>query len=199
MSWFVGSFSHYRGSFGTQANRQSQVTLTPDRPPPPLPPGAGRPESGRSMLVPMYFQRPSHAGDEIDLPFMRPASTASGNSGSRSSIFREHLEDLEEHYFRRPPSSLNSPGRSPRTPNSESPTLGRPGAASTQSLADDTRRRRHLLSWSSEDAALAEEQEMQGQGRAPPHGTTLASPGLNAPMDPKFVPRPLSSRRGTQM
>lgn len=111
-----------------------------------------RAEGGPSM-IPAAVLRP---------PQMLDSTPVGDKSGSKSSIFAEHMSEMEDTVStwnlhtgmkviltlvksRRRPSR---PVMTPQSPTTmDSPVLGRAAGASTTSLVDDTRRQQHALYW----------------------------------------------------
>lgn len=100
-----------------------------------------------------------------------PISRASG--GSRSPRFREHLPEMEDtspsqHYPSAPPPALTRI----TIPSTDSPTLSRLAQFPQQpSLADDFRRKQHLMSWNNYDSSHAH--SFVGEGEAQMEATML--------------------------
>lgn len=153
------------------------------------------------MILPStVYKRPSNpSADAVAMldgtPIKRPLSQS---SDSRSSRFREHMVEMEDTSFRPPPD--NAGKRDPRTPDTDSPTLGRDSGLSGPSLNDDVRRRQHLMSWStyeSNDVGQADGQ--MGSTMTPKSPPAARSPHQvspdmsNAPRDSKFVVSPMGS------
>lgn len=128
-------------------------------------------------------------------PIKRPVSRS---SGSRSPRFHEHIAELEDTGSPPTPTSYNRL----TSAISDSPTLGRQASAAwNPSLADDVRRRQHLMAWNNYDANVTSEGtdvELDSTmvPKAPPAPRSLeeVSPDLsNEPRDSKFVVSPLES------
>lgn len=174
--------------------------MTPDRPPPSLPPGM-RAEAGGMALPPAVYKRPSNpSGEAVAMldgtPIQRPVS----QSSRTSSKFREHIAEMEDTSFHRPTPTVTSATRCPKTPETDSPTLGRNSGLSTTSLADQVRRRQHLMSWNSHESDPdGAEQEMAATmtPKSPPAammGPEGVSPDRSQmPMDRPFVVSPMNS------
>ncbi|KAK6395103.1 hypothetical protein LTR65_001292 [Meristemomyces frigidus] len=194
---------YYRGFSSTQADRQANEDrrktsetgrLTPDRPPPSLPPGV-RAESAGAILPATVYKRPSNpSADAVAMldstPVKRPVSQT---SGSRSPRFREHIAAMEDTSFQ-PRLDNAAEQRSPRTPDTDSPTLGRDSVLAGPSLSDDVRRKQHLMSWTSYDSGQAgssgspEEQMGATMKGRPAARSPDVSPDLsNTPRDSRFV------------
>ncbi|TKA71677.1 hypothetical protein B0A55_07689 [Friedmanniomyces simplex] len=207
--------SFYRGFSSAQADRQAEDdrekwreenALVPDRPPPSLPPGA-RAEKNGMFLPATVYKRPSNPSADtvamLDSTPIKPPQSQS--SGSRSPRFHEHVAEMEDTSSRAPPSPAKD-SRGPRTPDTDSPTLGRDSNISARgkgpSLADEVRRRQHLMSWNTYDPGQAdrrggnEEPSATMVPRTPPTARSpeQVSPDLgNTPRDSSFVLSPFGS------
>ncbi|KAK5677541.1 hypothetical protein LTS10_010113 [Elasticomyces elasticus] len=207
----------YRGFSSAQADRQAEDdyekvkeanTLVPDRPPPSLP-LTTRSEKGEFLLpATVYEQRGNPSADAVAMldgtPIKRPKSQS---STSRSPRFHEHLAEMEDTSNRTPPQPMNGSG-SPQSPDTDSPTLGRDSDVSARSngpsLAEEVRRRQHLMSWNTYDPRQAgqqgryedEETSATMVPRTPPSARSpdQVSPDLsNTPRDASFVVSPFGS------
>ncbi len=205
----------YRGFSSAQADRQAEDedekmreanALVPDRLPPSLPPGLRAEKSGGMMPAGVY-RRPGNHFEEIvamldGTPINRPQAQT---PGSRSPRFHEHIAEMEDTSNRTPPSPAKAL-RSPRTPDTDSPTLGRNSENSNRgngpSLAGGVRRRQHLMSWNTYDPRQAEQvggEEVSSATmgpRTPPavRSADQVSPDLsNMPRDSSFVVSPFGS------
>lgn len=170
------------------------------------PPGLKREGSGY-ILRPGVYRQPgaNQSADPVAMldgtPIQRPVSQGS-RSGSPSR-FREHIAEMD--------GTSRSPPRSPPSVNTpvsataiDSPTLGRESgvsAVTTASLADEVRRRQHLMSWNNYDPGAAvgragAEEEMRGTvgPKGPPAHIDEVSPDLSgSPSDGKYVVSPFGS------
>ncbi len=180
--------------------------LVPDRLPPSLPPGLRAEKSGGMMPAGVY-RRPGNHFEEIvamldGTPINRPQAPT---PGSRSPRFHENIAEMEDTSNRTPPSPTKAL-RSPRTPDTDSPTLGRNSENSNRgngpSLAEEVRRRQHLMSWNTYDPRQAEQaggEEVSSATmvpRTPPavRSPDQVSPDLsNMPRDSSFVVSPFGS------
>ncbi|KAK5712423.1 hypothetical protein LTR15_012003 [Elasticomyces elasticus] len=207
----------YRGFSSAQADRQAEDdyekvkeenTLVPDRPPPSLPP-ATRSEKGEFLLpATVYQQRGNPSADAVAMldgtPIKRPKSQF---STSRSPRFHEHLAEMEDTSNRTPPRPMNGSG-SPQSPDTDSPTLGRDSNVSARSngpsLAEEVKRRQHLMSWNTYDPRQAgqqgghedEDPSATMVPRTPPSARSpdQVSPDMsNTPRDASFVVSPFGS------
>ncbi|KAK0363557.1 hypothetical protein LTR91_020345 [Friedmanniomyces endolithicus] len=205
----------YRGFSSAQADRQAEDedekmreanALVPDRLPPSLPPGLRAEKSGGMMPAGVY-RRPGNHFEEIvamldGTPINRPQAPT---PGSRSPRFHENIAEMEDTSNRTPPSPTKAL-RSPRTPDTDSPTLGRNSENSNRgngpSLAEEVRRRQHLMSWNTYDPRQAEQaggEEVSSATmvpRTPPavRSPDQVSPDLsNMPRDSSFVVSPFGS------
>ena len=201
---FVG---FYRGISSSQADRQfhkesnavdESRQWTPDQPLSSLLPGYHANVGGVVLPGSVYKQRSNPSADRVAMldgtPIKRPLSQS---SGKRSPRFTEHISEMEDTSR---PSTSNGPleQRSPRTPVTDSPTLGR---VSGVSLADETRRKQYLLSFNSyQDSHIGQSVEEQGSMTAtmksPPsvRSPDQVSPDLSGmPRDSTFVVSPLGS------
>ena len=163
-----------RGFNSSQANRYLQGEkarmidagrLEPDRPPPSLPPGM-RAEGCGVMLPATMYTRPSNpSGDVVAMldgtPIQRPplSQTSSG-----TSKFHEHIAEMED-TSSRPGTSSTAEQRRPRTPNTDSPTLGRGSGLSgpSMAMADEVRRKQHMMSWSTYETSVLEQNANRGE------------------------------------
>ncbi|KAI7485497.1 hypothetical protein KC351_g3896 [Hortaea werneckii] len=209
----------YRGFSSAHADKQMELEniksadgseqMTSGESPHPVPPGV-RAEGGAVTLAPTVYQRPSNpSADAVPMldgtPIQRPLSQSSRGS----SRFREHIAEMEDTSFRPVPGQA-PPARSPKTPDTDSPTLGRDsGLSGPSSLSEQVRRKQHLMSWNSYETKLdAGDQSMgatmtpktppaaQGNGQA-----GQVSPDTSStPLERDFVVSPLNSldlgRRG---
>ncbi|KAK4507728.1 hypothetical protein PRZ48_001463 [Zasmidium cellare] len=154
------------------------------------PPGL-RAEGGRGTRIPAGVLRPPQMLD----------SKAVG--GSRESVFLEHVSEMEDTSQGRPVTQITSPYS---TKAGESPTLGHP-SGSTTSLADETRRRQHLLYWNNYDQGQLSDQDARGQMSAtmmpktPPTARTapqISPDNSGVGRDSSFVVSPLKVRKSDQ-
>lgn len=147
-----------------------------DRLPLSLPPAA-RLKSGVESSI--YLQPGNPSADEVTMldstPIARPISSA---SGPRSPRFREHIAEMEDTSIRTPPSRMGrNSQKSPSTPNTDSPTLGRVsgGTASRFAvpLAAAVTKRQYLLSWSTYDPQdIEHEMEATLEVKTPPSASS---------------------------
>ena len=158
-----------------------------------------------------YKQRPDPPIEAVAMldstPIKRPLSQA---SGSRSPRFYEHIAEMEDTSSQRPP--LPTAAKQPSSPSdTDSPTLGRDSSdgnsthqsGQTHVLADDVRRRQHLMSWNNYDASHAVNRQSIGEPMATvaapkeppgPRQSHQVSPDTsNAPLDSTFIVSPLGS------
>ncbi|KAK5131750.1 hypothetical protein LTR08_000581 [Meristemomyces frigidus] len=162
-----------------------------------------RAEGGGVMLpASVYKLRSKPSADKVAMldstPIKRPLSQS---SGSRSPRFTEHLSEMED--TSRPSTSNGPPEQqtSPLTPNKDSPTLGRGSGVSGISLADETRRKQHLLSFNNyEGSHVGPSGGDQGSTgatmKSPPAARSpdQVSPDLsNTPRESGFVVSPFGS------
>jgi hypothetical protein len=172
--------------------------------------GPGLDKGSTGVLLPAtIYKRPGNpSADAVAMldgtPVPRPASQT---SGSRSPRFREHIADMEDTSLARTPPQRSETIRSTRSPETDSPTLGRDSNLSLRGaatpLADQIRRRQHLMSWNAYDPRAATEGSTDGdQAMAtigPKTPPTARSPDKvspdtsNSPRDPAFVVSPFGS------
>ncbi|KAI7486415.1 hypothetical protein KC351_g3367 [Hortaea werneckii] len=150
----------YRGFSSAHANRQMELENikpaggsqqnTSGGSPHPVPPGV-RAEGFAVTLPPTVYQRPSNpSADAVPMLDGRPLSQSSRGS----SRFREHIAEMEDTSLRPVPGQA-PPARSPKTPDTDSPTLGRDsGLSGPLSLSEQVRRKQHLMSWNSYETKL---------------------------------------------
>ncbi|KAI6814870.1 hypothetical protein KC367_g6051 [Hortaea werneckii] len=150
----------YRGFSSAHANRQMELENikpaggsqqnTSGESPHPVPPGV-RAEGFAVTLPPTVYQRPSNpSADAVPMLDGRPLSQSSRGS----SRFREHIAEMEDTSLRPVPGQA-PPARSPKTPDTDSPTLGRDsGLSGPLSLSEQVRRKQHLMSWNSYETKL---------------------------------------------
>jgi len=158
------------------------------------------------LLQATVYKRPNNpSADSVMLdgtPKQRPLSSSSSN---RSPRFPEHLAEMEDTSQRTPPRQARGPG-SPRTPDTDSPTMGRDPRVSIRgqgpSLADEVRRKQHLISWNTYDPQQAaqptrdEDTAATVIPRTPPSARSpdQVSPDLsNTPRGSNFVVSPFGS------
>ena len=116
----------------------------------------------------------SRSADKIAMLDSTPVSRSS--CGARSPRFPEHLPEMEDTSFRHsqpqaPSYPYTYPAAPPSaitritTPTTDSPTLGRQGYPQPQqsSLADDLRRKQHLMAWNNYDASHASGNAGEGE------------------------------------
>lgn len=201
----------YRGFSGAHASKRMEedqaadkaaeaARFSPDRPPPSLPPGS-RAEGGEVVLpAAVYRQHPNGSGEAVAMldgtPITRPLSQTSGSS----SKFREHIAEMEDtSAYRQPPQPVVPAARSPKTPDNDSPTLGRDSGVSPPSLADQVRRKQHLMSWNSYDSESFSAEQPMGATMAPKSPPGVRSPEQvspdrsNTPIDRSFIVSPMNS------
>ncbi|KAF2159134.1 hypothetical protein M409DRAFT_61086 [Zasmidium cellare ATCC 36951] len=203
-----GGFDHHHSSYPSNGDYALQPMVTGDKRADHFseleghsstPPGL-RAEGGRGKRIPAGTLRP---------PQMLDSRAAGGVGGagaaSRSSVFLEHMSEMEDTSQGRPTTtSVTSPYSFKA---GESPTLGHP-AGSTTSLADETRRRQHLLYWNNYDSGQLNDQEGRGQMSATMVPKTPPSAARTAPQispdnsgaarDSSFVVSPLRGRKSDQ-
>ncbi|EMC93143.1 hypothetical protein BAUCODRAFT_158899 [Baudoinia panamericana UAMH 10762] len=210
--------SFYRGSDSMAADQQAAREaekerkashFVPDRPPPSLPLGA-RTEGGTGVLPAAVYQRPGVTGnpsaDTVPMldgtPVKRPASQA---SSSRSPRFIEHLAEMEDTSIS-PCPGIAGGQRYSTVESTDSPTLGRASEGSFcrsgPSVADELRRRQHLMSWSTYNsggrgiAGRGEGTEATIAPRRPPTQRVegQVSPKSNSgTIDSRFVVSPMAN------
>ncbi|KAI7506973.1 hypothetical protein KC347_g7238 [Hortaea werneckii] len=167
----------YRGFSSAHANRQMELEnmksaggseqVTSGESPRPVPPGV-RAEGGAVTLPPTVYQRPSNPSAEAvpmldGMPIQRPLSQSSRGS----SRFREHIAEMEDTSFRPVPGQA-PPARSPKTPDTDSPTLGRDsGLSGPTTLSEQVRRKQHLMSWNSYETKPDAENQSMGATMTP--------------------------------
>ncbi|RMZ10872.1 hypothetical protein D0864_01159 [Hortaea werneckii] len=167
----------YRGFSSAHADKQMELEniksaggseqMTSGGSPQPVPPGV-RAEGGAVTLPPTVYQRPSNpSADAVPMldgtPIQRPLSQSSRGS----SRFREHIAEMEDTSFRPVPGQA-PPARSPKTPDTDSPTLGRDsGLSGPSSLSEQVRRKQHLMSWNSYDIKLDAANQSMGATMTP--------------------------------
>ena len=157
--------------------------------------------------APPYMYPPQASAEDIAMldstPIYRPISRS---SRSRSPRFHEHLAELEDSGSQR----ALSPGRRGNSPILDSPTVGRMHQPIlSSSLADDVRRRQHIMSWNNHQPDVVDDVDDSVEAmigpRSPPANKSLpsvrspekVSPDLSSePRDSKFVVSPLGSSDG---
>ncbi|KAI6839745.1 hypothetical protein KC340_g3448 [Hortaea werneckii] len=201
----------YRGFSSAHANRQMELEnkkpagseqTTSSESPRPVPPGVRA--EGRYVTLPAtVYQRGSNpSADAVPMldgtPIHRPLSQSSRGS----SRFREHIAEMEDTSFRPVPGQA-PPARSPKSPDTDSPTLGRDsGLSGPSSLSGQVRRKEHFMSWNSHETKLdAADQSMEATmtPKTPPAAQGIGQAGQvspdtsGTPVDRDFVVSPLNS------
>ncbi|KAK3072804.1 hypothetical protein LTR53_006176 [Teratosphaeriaceae sp. CCFEE 6253] len=175
---------------------------------PSAPPTGYSAEKGDLFLLPAtVYKRPGNpSADTMPMldgtPLKRPLSQS---SGSRTPRFHEHLAEMEDTSPQTPRKAVPSL-RSPRTPDTDSPTIGRDSNISIRgdgpSFADEIRRRQHLMSWNTYDPRQGSDPAENGEmsatiaPRTPPAARSpqQVSPDMsNLPRDSSFVVSPFGS------
>ncbi|KAI6861721.1 hypothetical protein KC338_g5872 [Hortaea werneckii] len=202
----------YRGFSSAHADKQMELEniksaggseqMTSGESPHPVPPGV-RAEGVAVTLPPTVYQRPSNpSADAVPMLDSTPIQRPLSQSSRGSSRFREHIAEMEDTSFRPVPGQA-PPARSPKTPDTDSPTLGRDsGLSGPSSLSEQVRRKQHLMSWNSYETTLdAEDQSMgatmtpktppaaQGNGQA----GQVSPDRSSTPLERDFVVSPLNS------
>ncbi|RMY38205.1 hypothetical protein D0866_02759 [Hortaea werneckii] len=161
----------YRGFSSAHANRQMELEnrkpagseqTTSSESPRPVPPGV-RAEGEYVTLPSTVYQRGSNpSADAMPMLDGTPINRPLSQSSRGSSRFREHIAEMEDTSFRPVPGQA-PPVRSPKTPDTDSPTLGRDsGLSGPSSLSEQVRRKQHLMSWNSYETKLdAADQSME--------------------------------------
>ncbi|RMY50497.1 hypothetical protein D0865_06875 [Hortaea werneckii] len=183
----------YRGFSSAHADRQMELEnlkpagseqTTSSESPRPVPPGV-RAEGGYVTLPATVYQRGSNpSADAVPMldgtPIHRPLSQSSRGS----SRFREHIAEMEDTSFRPVPGQA-PPARSPKSPDTDSPTLGRDsGLSGPSSLSEQVRRKQHLMSWNSYETKLdAADQSMEATmtPKTPPAAQGIGQAGQVSP------------------
>ena len=185
---YVGFYRGFDNSYADYGNEAEPSKPAPLRP-------GQRAEGGTSILPPSVYQRPpKHSEEPVTMldstPIQRPASRS---SSSRSPRFREHMVEMED--------TSSSYDRA-SSPSVDSPTLGRQSELTLNaSLADDVRRRQHLMSWNNYDPphskAGTEDQMGATMGRRARPAARIheqASPDMSGgTRDSEYVVSPLGS------
>ncbi|KAI7525486.1 hypothetical protein KC316_g18434 [Hortaea werneckii] len=211
LTWVCVTVGFYRGFSSAHANRQMELEnmkpagseqTTMSESPRPVPPGV-RAEGGYVTLPATVYQRGSNpSADAVPMldgtPIHRPLSQSSRGS----SRFREHIAEMEDTSFRPVPGQA-PPARSPKSPDTDSPTLGRDsGLSGPSSLSEQVRRKQHLMSWNSYETKLdAADQSMRATmtPKTPPSAQGIGQAGQvspdtsGTPVDRDFVVSPLNS------